>query len=64
MAGKPMSTRLPVIYVDEIQYGYPEDLVKLASVNVKEVRYLDGVDANLRFGLGHSAGAIVVITKK
>ena len=59
-----MSTRLPVIYVDEIQYGYPEDLVKLASGNVKEVRYLDEQDANLRLGLGHSGGTILVITKK
>jgi hypothetical protein len=64
LGGKPMSTRLPVVYVDEIRYGYPDDLVKLPAENVKEVRYLNEQDANLRFGLGHSAGAIVILTKK
>jgi len=58
------SSRLPVVYLNGMRYGYPEDLTKIPAESVKEVRYLNDVDANLQLGLGHSAGAVLITTNR
>lgn len=55
--------RDPVVYMDGVQRGGPEELRLIDAQNVEEIRYLDATDATMRFGTGHSAGAILVTTR-
>ena len=58
------SSKLPEVYVDGHRYGYPADLKNLGSVFVKEIRYVNGQDANFQYGFGHDAGIIRVTTNR
>lgn len=51
------------VYVDGIRLGGLETLRGIPASDVREVRSLDAREATLRFGTGHSAGAIVVVTR-
>jgi outer membrane cobalamin receptor len=50
-----------IAYVDGIRWA---DLTTLTTERIKEVRYLSSSDATTRFGTGHPAGAIEIITKR
>jgi len=51
------------VYLDGIvQSRGLSKLATIAAVNVEEMRKLDATDATQRFGIGHSAGAILVRT--
>jgi len=52
----------PVVYLDNVKYGAIELLRGLDVQILSEVRYLSGPDATMRFGTGHSGGAILVTT--
>lgn len=52
-----------VVYVDGVRLGGPQQLVSVAAMNVKEIRWLSASDATTRFGTGHPFGAILVQTK-
>ena len=52
-----------VVYVDGIRIGTTEVLHAISSVSIREVRRFDTREATTRFGTGHSAGAIVMLTK-
>jgi hypothetical protein len=58
------STRFPAVYLNGLFYGELKDLASISIDAIKEIRYLNEVDAQQQFGLGNVAGAIVVITKK
>lgn len=63
MARNRGSTGERVVYVDGVRVGTLEVLRGIRSSRVREVRWLDAREATIRFGTGHSAGAILIATK-
>lgn len=53
----------PVLYVDGVYRGDPREMEQIPAANVLEIRYLDSTDATMRFGTGHTDGAILVTTR-
>ena len=51
-----------VIYLDNMRMGAVSELRSLSTVGVSEIRFYDPSQANLRWGAGHSHGAIEVLT--
>lgn len=52
-----------VVYVNGLRHGGPASLRDIPLGHVLEIRFLDASDATTRFGIGHGAGAIDVITR-
>ena len=59
----PMQSSIPV-YVDDLAFGDTESLRYVPLERVRQIRYLNATDADLRFGGSHPAGAILVTTLK
>jgi hypothetical protein len=57
------STDQPAVYVDGVHLGGVEVLHTLATSTIREIRRLTPPEATLRFGPGHSAGAILIVMK-
>lgn len=53
----------PEVYLDGQRYGDIEILKTLSVEHVMEIRFLSSSDATTRFGTGHTAGVIEVITR-
>ena len=53
----------PPSNVDGMRLGGLDALHELPSASVRKIRTLDARDATTRFGTGHSAGAIIVLTR-
>jgi hypothetical protein len=51
-----------IVYLDGIRLGDVERLREFQPTLVASVRYLDGIAAQARWGVGHSAGVIEVRT--
>lgn len=49
-----------VVYLGHTRMGGPEALGQIRTADVREVRYLSPTDASQRYGLNHTAGAIVL----
>jgi hypothetical protein len=54
----------PVVYVDGMRFGEVESLQQISARHVTEMRYINARDATTRFGTGHPAGVIMVITQR
>ena len=54
----------PVVYVDNIEFGDFEELYRISPADIEEIRLFRGYDATTRWGTGHTAGVILVITKR
>lgn len=52
-----------VIYVDNVALGGPESLKSIDVQSVQVVRFLNASEAQMRYGVGHMHGAIVVTTR-
>lgn len=52
-----------VVYVDNVALGGPETLRAIDIQSVQSARFLNASEAQMRFGVGHMHGAIVVITR-
>jgi hypothetical protein len=52
-----------VVYVDNVALGGPESLKSIDVQSVQFVRFLNASEAQMRFGVGHMHGAIVVTTR-
>jgi hypothetical protein len=52
-----------VVYVDNVALGGPESLKSIDVQSVQFVRFLSASEAQMRFGVGHMHGAIVVTTR-
>lgn len=52
-----------VVYVDGAYRGELRELELIPAAEVQEIRYLDATDATMRYGTGHSGGAILVTTR-
>jgi hypothetical protein len=57
------STTVPVVYLDAMYYGELEVLKSIPVQRIKEIRYIDPRDATIKYGTGHVAGVILVISK-
>jgi hypothetical protein len=53
----------PLVYLNSTRYGPLESLRSISVEGVEEIRYLSGSDATTRFGTGHVAGVIQVVTR-
>jgi hypothetical protein len=51
------------IYLNGAYYGDAQALSNLQVIDVEEMRFLDAREATLRYGTGHTVGAIVVSTR-
>lgn len=60
-AGTPDPVR---VYVDGVNRGGVDQLRLLDAVTVAEMRYLSSADATMRFGTGHTSGAILVFSMR
>ena len=50
------------VYLDGSRVGSVDELKKIRPLDVYSIRRYNGTEAQARFGIGHSAGAIVVST--
>lgn len=53
-----------VVYRDGIRLGMFASLETVPVETIREVRWLNGRDATQRYGTGHGAGAIEVLTRR
>lgn len=53
-----------LVYVDGVRSGGVEALQGIPVITIERVRYYDAPEAQARFGLNHTNGAIEVITRK
>jgi len=51
-----------VIYLDNVKLGTASELRRLPVVGVTSIRYYDPAEANYLWGMGHTHGAIQVVT--
>ena len=52
-----------VVYVDNVALGGPESLRSIDVLSVQSARFLNASEAQMRYGVGHMHGAIVVVTR-
>lgn len=53
-----------LVYVDGVRYGTIESLSSLALMGIERMRFYDGPEAQGRFGLNHTNGAIEVTMRR
>ncbi len=51
------------VYVDNVGLGGPESLKSIDVQSVQSARFLNASEAQMRYGVGHMHGAIVVVTR-
>jgi hypothetical protein len=61
--GLPPGTEIPV-YLDQQRIGGTASLRQIEKTLIHEIRYIDPNTATNRWGLGHSAGAIQIVTER
>ncbi|HEU4566294.1 MAG TPA: hypothetical protein VFS05_16645 [Gemmatimonadaceae bacterium] len=54
----------PVVYVDDQRMGGLEWLRTISAESVAEIRFVSASDATTRWGTGHPAGVILVLTRR
>ena len=52
-----------VVYVDNVALGGPESLRSIDVQSVQSARFMSASEAQMRYGVGHMHGAIVVTTR-
>ena len=52
-----------VVYVDNVALGGPESLRTIDVHSVQSARFMTASEAQMRYGVGHMHGAIVVTTR-
>jgi len=52
---------LPILYSQNLRLGSIYGLRDFRIEGIKEIRYISGVDATTRWGMGHTGGVIEVI---
>lgn len=53
----------PVVYVDHTSRRSLDELKSMVTASVAEIQYLDSRAATQRYGTGHGAGVILVLTR-
>ncbi|HET7584681.1 MAG TPA: hypothetical protein VFK13_07235 [Gemmatimonadaceae bacterium] len=54
---------VPIVYLDHVRLGTLEQLRTIAAGDVAEIHLLTASEATLKYGTGHSGGAIEVYTR-
>jgi hypothetical protein len=52
-----------VVYMDDIRLGEASQLSSVSVDNIREIRFINARDATTRWGTGHTAGVIQVVSK-
>ena len=52
-----------VVYLNENRLGMSDQLRQISTLDIREIRYFNASEATTRWGTGHSAGAIQVVTR-
>lgn len=52
-----------VVYLNNARLGPPTALRQISAADVGQIRYYDAAAANYRFGVGHTHGAIQVLSE-
>jgi len=52
------------VYYDETRLGGVDEMRSVVVNSVASVRHYNGVDATMRWGVGHNAGAIQILSHK
>ena len=63
-ASDPTGASDIVVYQDGVKTGGPNSLELVATISVREIRFINAADATNRFGTGHPVGAILVTMKR
>jgi hypothetical protein len=50
------------VYIDNTKVGGVQSLAQISTRYVSSIRKVNGIDATARWGIGHSAGVIAVMT--
>ena len=50
------------VYIDNTKVGGVQSLASISTRYVSSIRKVNGIDATARWGIGHSAGVIAVMT--
>lgn len=53
----------PTVFLDDVEYGNLGTLKNIPASSVAEIRFVEGWNAETRFGPGHAAGVIQVFTR-
>lgn len=53
-----------MVYIDGTKVGGVEILSSIPAINVEELRFFTAAEAQARFGLGNTNGAILVTTRR
>jgi carboxypeptidase family protein len=51
------------VYLNGQQYGDPDKLREIAKQDIREVRFLNAAEAQMRYGVGHAGGVIEVVLR-
>ena len=53
----------PTVFLDDVEYGNLGTLKQIPASSVAEIRFIEGWNAETKFGPGHAAGVIQVYTR-
>lgn len=54
----------PVVYVDERRLATFAELSQILMSQIREIRHFNSSEATAKWGTGHSAGAILILSRK
>lgn len=52
-----------VVYLNENRLGGSDQLRQISTTDIREVRYFSASDATTKWGTGHTAGAIQIVSR-
>ena len=52
-----------VVYLNDNRLGTSDQLRQISTMDIREIRYFSSSEATTKWGTGHSAGAIQVVTR-
>jgi hypothetical protein len=55
---------VPVVYMDGSRLGAPDQLRQISPTDIESIRFLNATEAQARYGLGHTGGAIVIAMRR
>ena len=53
----------PTVYLDDVEYGNLGTLRQIPASSVAEIRFIEGWNAETKYGPGHAAGVIQVFSR-
>jgi hypothetical protein len=53
-----------VVYLDGVRLGGPATLGQIHPIDIQTIRYYDSREAQYRFGVGHTQGALEIVSRR